>query len=110
VSDNSVMVERILKKSIADRLFQGKTIVLIGPRQVGKTTLIQQVLKGEEFLFLNGDDPLVRTILTNPTTMKLNPSLEKIRSFSLTRRNAIENIGRTSKIIHDQFQRYSANY
>jgi uncharacterized protein len=104
VNYKRVMVERILKKSIADRLFQGKTIVLIGPRQVGKTTLIQQVLKGEEFLFLNGDDPLVRTILTNPTTNEIESIIGKNKIVFIDEAQRIENIGLTAKIIHDQFK------
>jgi predicted AAA+ superfamily ATPase len=38
-------------------MFSGKAIILLGPRQVGKTTLILELLKNRPFLFLNGDDP-----------------------------------------------------
>jgi predicted AAA+ superfamily ATPase len=38
--------------------------VLVGPRQVGKTTLVREVLEGHDFLFLDGDDPLIRSNLT----------------------------------------------
>lgn len=37
--------------------------MVIGPRQVGKTTLI---LKNEDFAFFNGDDPIVRAELDTP--------------------------------------------
>lgn len=35
-----MMIERTIKNTISSRLFKGKTIILIGARQVGKTTLI----------------------------------------------------------------------
>ena len=34
------MIERILEEKITQRLDKGKAILVIGPRQVGKTTLI----------------------------------------------------------------------
>ena len=55
------MIERSLQSQISQKLFKGKTIMLIGARQVGKTTLIRAVLQGRDFLFLDGDDPLVKT-------------------------------------------------
>ena len=49
------MIERDLDKVIAERLFKGKAIVLIGARQVGKTTLLKKLVKGQEnLLWLNG--------------------------------------------------------
>jgi predicted AAA+ superfamily ATPase len=50
------MIERLLQKNIENRFKKGKVIVVLGPRQVGKTTLINQILKDEDYLFLNGDD------------------------------------------------------
>ena len=37
------MIERSIKKSIEKRFGKGKAIFLIGPRQVGKTTLFNQI-------------------------------------------------------------------
>lgn len=98
------MIQRILKNSLSERLFKGKTILLIGPRQVGKTTLIHQVLEGKDFLFLNGDDPLVRSTLTNPTTKEIEAIIGKHEIIFIDEAQRIENIGLTAKIIHDQFK------
>lgn len=38
------MIERRLKQLILPRLFRGKAIVLTGPRQVGKTTLLRMLM------------------------------------------------------------------
>src|SRR5690606_36932356 len=65
------MIERVIQRKIGDRLFKGKTILVIGARQVGKTTLVKELLSKKNFLFLDGDDPLVRERLTNPNTQEI---------------------------------------
>ena len=50
------MITRYLKDNLLEKLNKGKAIVLIGPRQVGKTTLVNALLKDIPFLFLDGDD------------------------------------------------------
>jgi len=54
------MYSRSLGEIITGKLGKGKAIMLIGARQVGKTTLIKKLLEGETHLFLDGDDPVVR--------------------------------------------------
>lgn len=99
------MIYRFLKDIIAAKLFGGKTIIVTGPRQVGKTTLINAVLEGKERLFLNGDDPLVRHRLTNPNTKEIGAILGKADLVFIDEAQRIENIGLTAKIIHDQFKK-----
>lgn len=98
------MIQRTLKNRIADQLFKGKTIVLIGARQVGKTTLVRDILKDREFLFLDGDDPLIRQQLTNPNTKQIETLLGGSKIVFIDEAQRIENIGITAKIIHDQFK------
>ncbi|TYR33905.1 ATP-binding protein [Sphingobacterium phlebotomi] len=98
------MIERTIKNTISAKLFKGKTIILIGARQVGKTTLIREVLKGAEFLFLDGDDPLVREKLTNPNTKEIESIIGNSKIVFIDEAQRIENIGLTAKIIHDQFK------
>lgn len=98
------MIKRILQKTIAERLFKRKTIVLIGARQVGKTTLVREILSGKEYLFLDGDDPLVRERLTNPNTLEIATILGDARTVFIDEAQRIENVGLTAKIIHDQFE------
>ncbi len=65
------MIERIISDTFSSHFFKGKALILQGPRQVGKTTLIRQVLKGRDFLFLDGDDPSVRNILVQAGSFEL---------------------------------------
>lgn len=97
------MIQRIIEKHIAEKLFKGKTILVIGPRQVGKTTLIKKILQGKDFLFLDGDDPLVRSVLTHPNTQELKTILGNSEIVFIDEAQRIESIGLTAKVIHDQF-------
>lgn len=100
----TIMIDRILKKKLSENLFKGKTIVLIGPRQVGKTTLVKEILRGHDFLFLDGDDPIVRSNLTNPNTIQLETIIGQAKIVFIDEAQRIENIGLTAKIIHDQIK------
>ena len=53
------LIHRKLKTVIEKKLFKGKAILLIGARQVGKSTLFNQLIQGkdEEVLSLNCDEP-----------------------------------------------------
>ena len=101
---NGNRIPRILENKISGKLFKGKTIVLIGARQVGKTTLVREILKDRAFLFLDGDDPLVRQQLTNPNTKQIETLLGGAKIVFIDEAQRIENIGITAKIIHDQFK------
>lgn len=98
------MIARTLTKIVSSKLFKGKAIVLIGPRQVGKTTLIKELLRSNPYLFLNGDDPIVRSKLTNPSSEELKTILGNFKIVFIDEAQRIENIGITLKIIHDQFK------
>ncbi len=62
------MIKRDLEKKIINRFGTGKAILLIGPRQVGKTILFNKLLERKEYLFLNGDDPTVRKLISKPNS------------------------------------------
>lgn len=98
------MIDRIIKSTISNQLFKGKTIIVIGARQVGKTTLIKEVLKEKDFLFLDGDDPLIRETLTNPNTKEIETIIGNSQIVFIDEAQRIENMGMTAKIIHDQFK------
>jgi uncharacterized protein len=98
------MIQRTLYKTIENQLFKGKTILIIGPRQAGKTTLIKDVLHKKEYLFLDGDDPTTRNLLTTANKKDLEIILGKHKIIFIDEAQRIENIGITMKIIHDQFK------
>lgn len=64
------MIKRQLQDVIEKRMFSGKAILVIGARQVGKSTLYKMVLENhnEPVLQLNCDEPEVKEMLTNLNT------------------------------------------
>jgi len=97
------MVQRQLHQTLLKKLFCGKTLIVFGTRQVGKTTLIKSLLKEKEHLFLNTDDPSVREQLTDPNTLELATLIKNHNLLFIDEAQRITNIGITARIIHDQF-------
>ena len=98
------MYKRHLKDKIIKKINSGKAIILIGPRQVGKTTLIKEVLDSYDYLFLDGDDPKTRTLLNQPNTEEIRRIIGKHKYIFIDEAQRIEGIGLTMKIISDQFK------
>ena len=98
------MIHRTLEHIIAKRFGSGKTIILIGPRQVGKTTFFHQFLKHKKYLFLNGDDPTVRKLLAQPNLEQLRNIIGNHSVVFIDEAQRIEGIGITLKLITDQFE------
>lgn len=98
------MIKRDLEKKIINRFGTGKAILLIGPRQVGKTTLFNKLLEGKEYLFLNGDDPTVRKLVSNPNLEKLKNIIGNYKIVFIDEAQRIDNIGLTLKLITDQLK------
>lgn len=98
------MYLRYLSEKIEKRIGSGKAIVVIGPRQVGKTTMIETILKTKDYLLLDGDDPKTRTLLTEPTTEQIRTILGKYKYVFIDEAQRIKGIGLTMKIITDRFK------
>lgn len=78
--------------------------MIIGPRQVGKTTMILNQLQNQDYIFFNGDDPSVRTELNMPNTERIKQLLEGKKIVFIDEAQRINGIGLTLKIITDQFK------
>lgn len=97
------MIKRILEKRIRDRLFTGKAVLLMGPRQTGKTTLLHAIFDGEPGVkWLNGDDPETRLLLEEVTTLKWKRILGDSKILVLDEAQRIADIGLKLKLITDQ--------
>ncbi|MCB9235075.1 MAG: ATP-binding protein [Bacteroidia bacterium] len=99
------MYSRYLKGVIENKFGKGKALVISGPRQVGKTTLIQQIIKNKKHLFLDGDDPTTRGILSDANTETLRQLLSNHTLVFIDEAQRIPGIGITAKIITDQFKK-----
>ena len=98
------MIRRLIDAKIENKLFKKKAIIIIGARQIGKTTSINNVLKDKEnLLFLNGDDPVVREMLSNINTEQIKNLIAGKKYIFIDEAQRIKNSGLTAKIIVDIF-------
>jgi uncharacterized protein len=99
------MIPRILEAALASAVEAGDKIVLLfGPRQVGKTTLVDTVLKKFtelRVLTLSGDDPTDRRELARRDGMALGRLVEGYDCLFLDEAQIVPDIGRTLKLMHD---------
>lgn len=97
------MITRTLQQRIEDNLFKGKSIVVIGARQVGKSTLFRQVTekRNEPILSLNCDEPEVREMLTDANTAELKMLIGNNRLVVIDEAQRVPGIGMTLKLITD---------
>ena len=99
------MIHRKLQSVIEGNLFKGKAIILIGSRQVGKSTLFNQIIKErkEAALTLNCDEPEVKEMLTNINTPELKMLIGSNTIVVIDEAQRVPEIGLTLKRITDNF-------
>lgn len=99
------MITRLLSENIQKNLSLKKTVVILGARQVGKTTLLQQLnLEKSNTLILNGDEPDVRELLTNINSTRLKNIFGDKKNIIIDEAQLIPEIGITLKLISDQIK------
>ena len=98
------MYSRILENIVKDKIGSGKAIIIVGARQVGKTTLIKSLLKEKDYLFFDADDLTIRQLLSSPNTEQIRTFLGDYKTVFIDEAQRIEGIGLTLKIITDQFK------
>lgn len=98
------MYLRTIEHRIKQKAGSGKAIVIVGARQVGKTTLIKSILQNQDYLFLDADDPTVRGLLSSPNTEQIRTLIGNNKTIFLDEAQRIPGIGLTLKIMTDQFK------
>lgn len=100
------MIRRKLDYSIEQQLFKGKAIILVGPRQVGKTTLLRELVARSDrrVLLLNCDEPETQAMLTNTNVAKLKGIIGDHKLVVIDEAQKVDNIGLTLKLIVDNIE------
>lgn len=106
LQNQSVMVRREQTNYAKARLFKGKALLVFGPRQVGKTTFVQNLIAdlNKKTLFLNGDESDVLVLFENPNVTKLKNLIGDNEILVIDEAQRITNIGIVLKIIVDQIK------
>lgn len=95
------MLKRYL--SINKELKPGKTLVILGPRRVGKTTLLDSFLKRtkDRVAFYRGDEISTQHNFDTTDSSLLNPAIGSANILAIDEAQYIPNIGQTLKLIND---------
>ena len=100
-----MIVKRTIQNNIEKSLFKGKIIIIYGARQVGKTTLVKEILKShpQESAYYNCDEIDIRQALVDKTSTELKAFFGNKKLAILDEAQRVKNIGLTLKIIADNF-------
>ena len=103
------MIHRVLQPLIEQKFFKGKVIILLGPRQVGKTTLMEQIkatlsISAQPVISLDCDEPNDRELLTNANSTDLSMALRNAKTVIIDEAQRVQNIGLTVKLLADKFK------
>ncbi len=100
------MITRIQEERIKSYLDKGKAIIVTGPRQIGKTTLLQEIARqlGRKTLWLTGDDPVTRNVLENVSLGRLQTIIGEHEVVVVDEAQRLFNAGLTLKLITDHIK------
>ena len=99
-------IERNIESDIKEKLFKGKVIIVYGPRQCGKTTMIAHICKsyGDDVLWLNADVINVRDTLSDMSAKKWLSVIGNKKIVVIDEAQRIPNIGLSMKIFVDEIK------
>jgi len=99
------MIIRQQLKNIAAQCYKGKIILLLGARQVGKTTLLRELFKNssKKAVWLNADEADILETFTNArtSTALLQLAGNKTELLIIDEAQQIPDIGKKLKLIYD---------
>lgn len=97
------MISRTISQKITSLFGGRKAILIMGARQVGKSTLLKQLLKDRnDVLWLNGDDWDVQDLFSTITSTRLRAIIGDNRFVVVDEAQRIPEIGLRLKLITDQ--------
>lgn len=100
------MIKRDIIKIIKKSERSGFINVIYGPRRVGKTVLINQLIKENKTLksiVFNGDTQETRSLFSSTSEVRLTTAVQNFDLIAVDEAQRIENIGLSLKIIIDKF-------
>ena len=99
-------LERTIKPQILEYLLPNKVVVLLGPRRVGKTVLISQILNEitEPYVLLNGEDIATRELFTRRSVSNFLQILDGKLFLIIDEAQKIPDIGNSLKLMVDEIK------
>ena len=96
------MIKRMIEPLIRQDFGKGKVVLVLGARQVGKTTLLQQLSAGvQKSIMLNCDNADDLALLANPTTTSLAALVGDADMLLIDEAQRVDGIGLVLKMLAD---------
>ena len=96
------MIKRAIEEKIRADFGKGKVVLVLGARQVGKTTLLRQLSEdATRPLLLNCDNPDDRELLSHASTTSLDSLVGRADFVLIDEAQRAENVGLTLKMLAD---------
>ncbi len=101
-----VFITRIIEDQLLQNLTENKVILLLGPRRVGKTVLIKQLIERltEPHLLLNGEDFNTLELLARRSVQHYKNLLGKAKVLIIDEAQKIPDIGSILKLMVDEIE------
>ena len=96
------MINRKLTTTLKKLPHNNKAIIILGARQVGKTTVLQKLFNNKEkVIFLNGDEPDTKEMLTGANSVQLSQLFSNYITIVIDEAQMVPDIGIVMKLITD---------
>lgn len=95
------MIERMFAGKIRDAANSRKIVILLGARQVGKTTLLKSLFDSDSILWLNGDELDVQNLFETLSAQRFKVYLGTKKIVVIDEAQRISNIGLRLKVLAD---------
>jgi len=98
-----MFINRSLVRQIEQLLFKGKAVIILGARQVGKTTLVKQITDklGKQVAWFDAEEPDVKPLLENKNSQQLKLLFKNAEIVVIDEAQKLTNPGSIIKIIVD---------
>ena len=99
-------IDRLIDPLIRESLLPNKVVVLLGPRRVGKTVLINRLLKDvvEPYLLLNGEDIATQELFARRSVESFRQLLDGKLLLVIDEAQKIADIGNSIKLMIDEIE------
>lgn len=99
-------IQRDLQDVLFSKLGRGKVLILIGPRQVGKTTLLKMLsntFPPDSVQYWNCDEGEVRALLSQDSSVHFKSLVGSSKLIIIDEAQRVKDIGISLKLLHDNF-------
>lgn len=99
-----MLISRNIFEVLQSKIGEGKAIIIMGPRQAGKSTLLAELVKqtDRKYILLDCDEPDIRQLLTGATSTALKNLIGDAALVLIDEAQRVKNIGLTLKLFTDK--------